>query len=429
MEKDTRLNDIDLKYGHISLKIALPQVSRWQKLQKPVPVFPSQDVLVKEGVITLISRLELAGAKNASLLLIVPDHTRKCNLAFILTHLLEKLEQHFSPSIEILIANGSHILQPQSVIQELVGADIYARYRVHQHDAKAVDQLESFGQSSNGTEILLNKKVKQADVVITVGGILYHYFAGFGGGAKMLLPGVAGYETIRQNHCRTIDPLTGRFHVSCQEGHIENNPVFSDLQEVLRIVPHALSLQVVLSPHDQIVACQAGPIQDVHRSLLPVVEMLYSLPIEEQADIVIADAGGFPADVNLIQAHKAIHHACQAVKPEGCLFIAAECCEGIGSATFLPAFQHGDAENMGKELVQNYQINSHTALSLREKAEKIKIFFLSQLDPAIVRMTGLIPLSSPEETRVMLGRVAEKHHFGYILPQANLYLPKLFRDN
>lgn len=415
---------MDFKYGKTTLSLDLPNWINWQLLKKDLPFsFQPQSVIVQQGIDELIRLLSSRIHANSRLLLIVPDHTRKCNLPIILSPLLDALEKQFAAQIEILIANGSHVEQPAQVIMELLTSKIYHRCAVSQHDSQKNDELVYLGETTRGTEIRLNHKVKEADFIITIGGILYHYFAGFGGGPKMLLPGVAGYETIRQNHGRTIDSHSGAFHPRCFEGNIEDNPVYDDLAQVLNVVENVLSLQVILSPDNQIVFCEAGPIRETQRKLVKGVEQIYTLPINEKADVVIADAGGWPSDVNLIQAHKAIHHAFQAVKPGGCVLVIAECREGVGSKTFLPVFQYRDSQTIGRALTTNYQINSHTALSLKEKAEQVRLIMLSSLDRTIVEKTGMTAAADLKEAMELLAHLCSGAKTGYLFPQANLYLP------
>jgi lactate racemase len=414
------------QYGNDKLALDLPDWINWQVLQKALPVSSQpQSAVIQRGIDNLISQLSSRIGANSRLLLIVPDHTRKCNLPAILSPLLDALEKQFAAQIEILIANGSHVEQPADVVTELLTPEIYHRYTVTQHNSQKNDELVYLGKTTYGTEIRLNRKVKEADFIITIGGILYHYFAGFGGGPKMLLPGVAGYEAIRQNHSRTIDPHSGGFHPRCFEGNINDNPVYDDLVQVLNVVENVLSLQVVLSPREEIVLCEAGPIMETQQKLIKSVEQIYTLPIREKTDVVIADAGGWPSDVNLIQAHKSIHHAFQAVKPGGCLLVIAECREGIGSKTFLPVFQYGNAQAIGRALTTDYQINSHTALSFREKADQVRLILLTSLDRNVVEKTGAFAAANINEAMNLIARLCSNARSGFLFPLANLYLPAL----
>ena len=361
---------MQLKYGKAAMDFEPPANINWQILRKDLPFSLQPEAqIIEQAVLNLIQQLGDAGVrKNAKLLLVVPDHTRRCRLEFILPILTTSLEERFAATLQILIANGSHVLQPEETIRNLVGDAIFKKYAVVQHDALVQASLVHLCHSSNGTPFCLNRQIKEVDFIITIGGILYHYFAGFGGGAKMLFPGIAGYESIRANHRRTVYAVSGLFHSHCHEGNITTNPVYRDLAEVVQFVPNLLSLQLALSPEGKIVFAAVGEVLSTHKQVCKKVEDIYSIPLAEKADVVIASAGGFPADVNLIQSHKSIHHAYQAVKENGWLIVMAECAEGIGSKTFLPYFDYGSSRTIGQRLLEDYQINCHTALALKTKA-------------------------------------------------------------
>lgn len=420
---------MQLKYGKGKVEFDLPQNIQWQVLHKNLPfLYGSENKAIDEGIYSLAKQLAPRIAQNAKLLLIVPDHTRRCRLEIILPKLMKELEQKFNAQIEILVANGSHVLQPEHVISDLVGEAIYKKYPVQQHDCHDEKTLHDFGKTATGTPVRLNSKIKEADFIITIGGVLYHYFAGFGGGPKMLLPGVAAYETIRINHRRTIDPLTGQFHRDCFEGNIETNPVYLDLAEVVRFVPNSLSLQVAMDFKGKIIEAAAGPILETQREICSQIAQVYSLSLEKPADIVVASAGGFPSDVNLIQAHKSIHHAFQAVKKGGHIIVLAECTEGIGSKSFLPYFEFGSAQKIGKQLLHDYKINGHTALALKSKAEQVKIIFVSSLEKEIVEKTGMIPAKNLAAAWEIVEKEIVPEATGYILPKASLIVPMTNRS-
>jgi len=357
------------------------------------------------------------------LLLVVPDHTRRCRLDEILAVLLPLLRTALNAQIDILIANGSHVPQPEAVARELVGDEVYEQYRVRQHDARDESALYRAGTTSRGTPVWLNRMAEEADYIITIGGILFHYFAGFGGGPKMLLPGIAGLETVRINHRRTIDPQTGLFHRDCQEGNITTNPVFVDLAEVVELVTNVISLQVVLDDQYQFIAAEAGPILPVHKRLCDQVRRYYGLPLPYRADVVIASTGGHPADVNLIQSHKSIHHAFQAVMPGGVLVLLAQCAEGIGSKYFLPYFDAGSAREIARRLMLDYQINGHTALALRSKAEACRIILVSQLEAGVVEKMGITAAGDFAAAWEIARNALPADARGYIMPNAAKFVP------
>jgi len=413
------------KYGKTTIAFIPPQQVAWQVLTKSAngpKVDESQ--IVQNAVASLMTQLdERHISRESKILFIIPDHTRRCRLEVILPILAPELESRFSAHVEMLVANGNHVLQPDSVLRDLVGDDIWHNYPIHQHNAKDEAALSFFGETSMGTPVWLNRMVGEADFIITVGGVLYHYFAGFGGGPKMLLPGVAGYETIRTNHRRTIDETTGQFHSQCFEGNIKTNPVFLDLKEVVKFVTNVLSLQIVLSIDGKIVDAMAGEILPVHQQVCEKVKDIYSIPIKDKADVVVASAGGFPADVNLIQSHKSIHHAFQAVKESGWMIVLAECAEGIGSETFLPYFDEPTSSHIAQRLFQDYQINGHTALTLKSKAERANIVLVSNLQPELVEKIGMIPAPSLDAAWRMIEPRLQGTFHGYLMPSASIFVP------
>lgn len=413
------------KYGRSQIDVNLPHNINWQLLKKELPPFPPQEELVRVAVDSLVDQLDKTTAKKRDLLLIVPDHTRRCGLEIILPILIPQLEKKFACEIRILVANGSHLLQPEETIIDLVGKEIYDSYAVVQHDARDDSALYLAGSTTNGTPVWLNRMVVEADFVITIGGILYHYFAGFGGGPKMLMPGVAGYETIRLNHKRTIDPVSGRFHPQCYEGNIDTNPVYSDLVQVLDFVPNVLSLQMALGLNGEIIYAQAGPVVETQRAVCEQVRMAYDIPIDTKADLVLASAGGFPSDVNLVQTHKSIHHAFQAVKPGGTIILFAECSEGAGSQTFTPYLEYGSSEEIGRVLLKDYKINGHTALTLRAKAEQAMIILISSLEDGLVRKAGMMPAHSFDEAWEIARADLPDQSLGYVLEKASALVPVL----
>ncbi|HNW58367.1 MAG TPA: nickel-dependent lactate racemase [bacterium] len=417
---------MQLAYGSQLLSFHPDSGIHWRVFPEwePDESAPPPSGWIEPAIAELIRQLTSLGASRGdNLLLVVPDHTRRCRLDEILPRLLPELEDALSLRIRILVANGSHVLQPEARMREVIGAEVYEAYPVVQHDCREEKRLEFLGTTTRGTPVTINRMALETDWVVTIGGILYHYFAGFGGGPKMLLPGIAGEETIRRNHRLTLDPGSGQFHPDCREGEIERNPVYLDLAEVCTFFPHALSLQLVLSPSGRLAAAAAGTILATQRRLLPEVRRFYSVPIPGHADLVIASAGGYPGDVNLIQSHKSIHHAFQALKPGGTLVVLAECSEGIGSAAFMSYFTGASAAEMGGELLRSYRINGHTALAMKSKTEAARVILVSALAPDQVRRTGMIPAASLEQAWELARPDLLEGATGYILPQASKYLP------
>ena len=416
---------LDYGMGHISCRLAA-SVS-WKVLSKR---FRGKAAFGRDLLkLTLEDlRAQLAGRKasmGCRILLVVPDHTRRCCLDRILPPLASMLERNFAARISLLVANGSHRPVSDERLTGLMGEATMRRYPVSQHDCLDPDSLVFFGNTSLGTPVWLNRRLRECDWIITIGPVAFHYFAGFGGGPKMIFPGLAGPDTIAGNHRRAIDSRTGRFDDRAAEGNIDDNPVYNDLAEVSRWIPNWLSWQMVLDETGAIRSSAVGPPLEIHRKMARKAASRFRISIGEPRDVVVASAGGYPADVNLIQAHKSIHHAFQAVRTGGWLIVLAECSEGIGSETFMPYFACGSSAAIAERLTRDYRLNGQTALALRIKTEKARIVLVSSLDPALVRKTGMIPAAGFEEawSLVSAGLSAGKRHRGYVFPHAARFLP------
>lgn len=418
---------MQLEYGTQKVECLLAPSVSWQPLVKKWGDDESPEPEILESAVDDL-RAQLGGrgaARGCRVLLVIPDHTRRCCLDLTLPRMTSMLEGDFAARITLLVANGSHLPVSDDRLTDLVGETVRRRYPVWQHDCRDRALLLFFGETSSGTPVWLNRRLRECDWVITLGPVVLHYFAGFGGGPKMILPGLAGYDTIAGNHRRAIDFLTGRLDSRAREGNLEDNPVYRDLAEVGRWIPNWISWQMVLDEQGGIRHSAVGPPVEVHRELAAKALSLLRMPIGERGDVVIASAGGHPSDVNLIQAHKSIHHAFQAVRENGWLIVLAECSEGIGSETFLSYFDCGSSAAIAERLKREYRLNGQTALALRIKTEKARIVLVSSLAPELVRKTGMIPAADFAEawSRVSAGLAPGKRARGYVFPNAAQFLP------
>lgn len=330
-----------------------------------------------------------------NILILVPDKTRRCRTDVFLPILLETLAGCGIPdeAITILFATGTHPPQTPEERIALLGADICARYRVCEHDARDAAAQEYAGTTAAGTEIRLNLLVRAADRVIATGTIVHHYFAGFGGGAKLFVPGVAAHETAVTNHRRTITP-DGRFHPGCTDGAVKGNPVIGDILDAVRFLPPTWYFAALLDEGGRIVDGVCGDLIAAHEEGCRRVDAHYRVDVERAADVVIVSTGGFPKDINFIQAHKSLHHASYVTREGGSMVFLAECREGVGNDTFLPWFDLPDGAPLREALLQRYAMNAHTALAMREKAARFDIHMVTALPDEVVRRLGMQPQPS-----------------------------------
>jgi len=369
---------------------------------------------------------QLFSSRNKTTI-ILPDKTRKCaSRAFlpILVNLLN-CQNILDSDIQILLANGSHTGHAEEEITTIIGEEMLGRLDVFEHDSKNRDALVYVGETGFGTPVYVNRRVLECDRLLVAGTVVHHYFAGFGGGPKMIVPGCAGYETITKNHALAIDANSSRLHPFCRPGTIEKNPIQEDIREALQWLKVDFLFETVLNENGDMIAAFSGELFETHKLACEFVNRIFRISVKEKADFVLASCGGFPKDINVIQAHKTLYNAYQCVKDGGVIFMLAECSQGIGSKTFLDWFGFSREDERRRALSQQFTLNATTAVSIQEKAKKAKIVLLSSLPDALVRKLGMIPVTSLEDGLKLVKTMLPEMHSTYILPNGSLTLPEV----
>lgn len=407
------MKKVEIKYGKTSLEIELPEHTKILTQYLKPPQQDEADILDSALDNPIDSpKLENFIRPSDKILIIVPDKTRKARLSFVLKFVLERIK---NSNVKILFANGTHAKQTELEKREVLGNKIYNAFEIFEHDAYNGD-FKYFGRTTRETEILLNRLVSEADKIILVGSITHHYFAGVGGGAKMLIPGTASYKTAIQNHKLTLTQ-NGDINPEATNLKLDDNPVYEDIVEAFKICNlKALHLGVVLDEGDRIKGAFFGDVILSHKAGADFLKKFFTIYVKEKFDVVISSAGGFPKDINFIQAHKSIHNSCYILKEGGTLFSFIECREGVGSKTFLDWFKFSNIEDMKKHLLENYSMNGHTALSLLNKLKFTNIILKTELDTALLNLMGLHKLDNLEAIARVNGSIA-------LIPNASVYLP------
>jgi nickel-dependent lactate racemase len=224
----------------------------------------------------------------------------------------------------------------------------------------------------------------KADFRVALGTVEPHYFAGYSGGVKSLIPGVCSIETIRQNHALLVDPMA-------RAGVLEGNPVREDLEEGASMVPVDFILNVVLDGDKRVVAAAAGHPIEAHRWACRVVDFLRLTPVQQAADIVVVSAGGYPKDINMYQAQKALDNAAAAVRPGGIILWVAECTEGMGQATFEQWLVGSSADQILNRIRQNFVLGGHKAAAIARILKQAAVLLVSALPDDLVFLCGMEP--------------------------------------
>ncbi len=321
-----------LPWGEAELEITLP--SEWRLLGEltpaSVPGVPSVEAEARRalrepsGAAPLASR-NLAGKR---IVLVVDDISRPTPIHRFLPVVLEDLIQAGARRSEVLllIALGTHRHMTEPELQQKTGAENLAGLRWENHDARRPEGLKYLGRTAQGTPVFLNRRLVEADLIISLGVVEPHALAGFGGGLKNIIPGCAGAETIAGSHL--CGAAAGRLPMIGSAA--ERNPLRRDLEEGARLLGKEIFLvNTVLNPALEIVRIEAGDPILAHRRAAEVARRIYSVSVEEQADILITNSA--PMDIDLRQSLKCVGNTLGAAKPGGTILAFLRCAEGVGA--------------------------------------------------------------------------------------------------
>lgn len=336
-----------------------------------------------------LPRLSEILPKNEKIAIVTSDISRPCPSWEILPPLLAELERAGADlaNVTLVFGLGSHRHQTEAEMRHLVG-DAYDRIRCVDSDCNDCVRM---GVTSRGTPVDVTRTVAEADFRICLGNVEYHYFAGYSGGAKAIMPGVSSRDAIQANHRLMVR------NDSCA-GRLEDNPLRQDIEEAGRICGIHYIVNVVLDEHKQIIFAAAGDSVAAHRALCRYLDTLYRKPIPKQADIVLVSQGGAPKDLNLYQTQKALDNAKHAVRPGGIIILIGSCKEGLGEKCFERWIQEAKCSHDLIDRVQaHFELGGHKAAAIAMVLENARIFLVSEMDPALVKKCFLEPYSSAQQ--------------------------------
>jgi nickel-dependent lactate racemase len=383
------MKDIHLKYGRKKIHLHVP--SRAQQLVFKEPIF----AIEKRSFVTRFKELLAERNVSGDVAIIIADKTRLCGYDTILPWVVETFGEHgvSSEQISFYIAYGTHPRQSDEECRAAYG-EVYDNCRFVHHDCNDREAFVDLGSTSRGTHAELRRDVVESDLILTIGAVSHHYFAGYGGGRKLLFPGVAEKTAIYSNHRLFLDEEKRGLAKGCWPGNLDGNPLAADLKEVNDMLPEYLSIHAILDSSGKPARYSFGEDYEDFLTVCRELDGYYCVDVDEQFDLVVASAGGYPKDINIIQAHKSIHNAANLVKNGGTLIILAECMDGVGSQTFLPYFRKGSWKNTFNELLGKYVGNGGTALAMMEKTRRISISMMTALEKEICSEIGVNNISA-----------------------------------
>lgn len=302
----------------------------------------------------------------------------------------------------VVIALGGHRKSTEEEMISIVGKEVYDRINVYDHECEDENELVYLGESSRHTPIYINKRVHEADRLILTGGIVFHLFAGFGGGAKGVLPGVVGIKTIQANHRLCFNEgQCGGMNMDVGSNLVQYNPVRQDMNEVCSIVNPDFLFNVSLNIEGEFMKFVGGHYEKAWLEGCKSIRDLYGIPIQSEADIIIASAGGYPKDINLYQTIKTIENAIYGGKEDSVLILLSECIEGLGADEFAGWFKYKTLDAMEGALKQNFTVPGFVAYKTAFTSIHRKVILISSLDDELVKSFNMIPCHNLDEALKM----------------------------
>ncbi len=358
------------------------------------------------------------GARSAAVL--VPGIDRVAAVGLFMPHLLAELRAAGVPleRTTVHLATGTHRHSGVHDLEALLGDALARTVPCAVHDPRDEQSLVDLGETSRGTRVKMSRAVVEADVKVLTGRVIPHYFAGFGGGRKALLPGVAGHATILANHKLTLAPEQGiaPFVGPCS---LSENPVHLDMLEASRLARPTFLLNMLLDTRHDIAAVFAGDPEASHAAACRRATELHRLETAAPFDAVVTSAGGAPYDCSFVQALKALFDVRDLVRPEGAVLWVAECPEGIAPA-FLEWAKMTDPAAFEREARRAYDLGAHNTVMLRAVLRSARVAFLSGLEPSLVRRLGVEPVGTLEAGLAWLCERTPKGARVAFVPYANV---------
>jgi nickel-dependent lactate racemase len=354
--------------------------------------------------------------------IVVDDWTRPAPSHLMVPPILDELNMAGvkDENVTIIFGCGTHRAVTHEEAVRILGEPILNRVKAVSHDCRAKDLVYAGTTQTHGTKVYLNRIFAEADVKILTGDICFHYYAGYGGGRKSVLPAVSGEETIKHNHAMLLHP-------NARTGVLEGNPVHEDMVETAKIAKVNFILNVVTNSKGEVVKAFAGDLEQAFYEGVKVVDEMYRMSVDFKADIVVVSPGGYPADVNLFQAYKGVDSALGIVKRGGVIVLVAECPEGHGNQIFYDwMVKFNDVKAVEREIKRNFVLGGHKAYYLLKALQNHQIILVSSMPDYYA--TNIFKLKTARAVNDALDeafKIAGKNAKVWAMPCGNFTLPEV----
>ncbi len=374
---------LEIPYAKKSIQIDIPDKNILNVFECcPAIHTVNEEEIIKGALARPINSENLARAAEGktSAAILTSDITRPCPSYEFLPHIVDELEGAGVKEIKIIFGLGIHRLHTDREKENLVGDYVAGKAKLIDSDIKSCLRL---GVTSRGTPVEVFREAIDADMLIATGNLEYHYFAGYSGGAKALMPGVCSKATISANHSMMLDK-------SAAAGNYDSNPVALDIKESTAMVPIDFLFNVILDDNKNITAAVAGNVLKAHREGIKIYDERYFITAQRKADIVITSPGGSPKDINLYQAQKALDNVKEIVKPGGSVLLIASCMEGCGEDTFEKWMEEAnDYPKLREKIKKEFMLGAHKAVVISRMINDFKVYLYSEFSKQKTEAMGL----------------------------------------
>ncbi len=412
---------INFGYGFSTQTVNIPSKNLLGILHAgQAPAIVSEDAEIRRALrepvgSPLLGEIVRPGEK---IVIVTSDISRPLPTAKLMPALLDELYTAGigAENITLVFAIGIHRHHTDEERRKLAGERAW-------NEIKCVDSNPDdcvlLGETSAGTPVEISRIVAEADRRICLGNVEYHYFAGYSGGAKAIMPGCSTRAAIQRNHSMMIR------EEACA-GNIKSNPVRRDIEEAASLCGIDFILNVVLGEHKEILRAAAGNPVLAHRELCSFLDTIYLKELPRAADIVIVSQGGAPKDLNLYQTQKALDNAAHAVRQGGVIILIGSCREGLGEEVF-ERWMTGSASpgEMIEKIQTNFQLGGHKAAAIALTLQKATVFLVSEMDDEFVRSLFLTPQPSAQEALNQAFAMLGKDASVLAMPYGGSTLPRI----
>lgn len=340
--------------------------------------------------------------KGDKVCLVIADVTRTWNKSSeYVIHVVNELNRAgvLDEDMTILFAQGTHREQTPEEDIRVVGEEVAHRIKMFQHHCRNNDELTCVGTTRYGTKVMLNKKVVEADKIVIIDGITAHLFAGYGGGRKLILPGVAGWDTIQENHCHALaDKFGAGINPKTRNGIIDDNPVNYDMLDAMDMVKPTFLVHSIINNDGKICNMVAGAPYKAWLEGTKIVHANQAVSFKERADVTFACAGGYPKDVSLYQGCKCYDPADVTTKHGGIIIAIMEASDLYEPPEYLGSFKYDNEQDMEKDLRKNFTIPFFVAFNLFCMTHRYTIYLVTKPENfEAIKKTNQIPCATVAE--------------------------------